>query len=145
MTYLLLPFNTIFAENFQDQLSQTTSLTVNDLLDLRLQILSAQMACGNYKIIDMGSIKFPVSIKIEDFKIVFEIEGKLKPELSSEIKDDIMKENMKFVYVAISELIRMYFSKLYFNKDKNIVGYWYYILGRVPHAKWENGEFIALQ
>ena len=120
-------------------------LTVKDVLELKLQILAAQMSCGSYKIPDMGSLKFPVSIKIDkDNKIIFEIEGNMQSDLSKDIQKEVMKESMEFVNVGISEFLRRQFPFLNYDSKSNIIGFWYYKFGHLKHAIFENNEFIIL-
>jgi hypothetical protein len=124
------------------KLSDYDTVTYKDMLDLRLQILAAQMTCGSYSIIDMGRLGFPVSISINDKnKIVFKIEGNLKDSLSKEIQKEIISEGFLFVETGITELIDDNFPDLNFDYSKNIIGYWYLADHHIPYAKWENGIF----
>ena len=49
-------------------LSDKVQLTYKDFLNLRLQILAAQLTSGSYSIIDMGRIDYPVSISFNKKK-----------------------------------------------------------------------------
>jgi len=143
----LLCCSASYAQLKENQLKETIKLTVKDLLDLRLQILAAQMTSGSYKIWDMGRLGFPVSIRIdENLKIVYEIEGNLPSNLSKDAQRDVMKnECMMFVEVGICDLIERYFDKLDFNADRDLIGFWYFVEGSVPRAKMENGNFYWLE
>ena len=137
-------FNNIYPQELTTQLAEKVYLTKGDLLKLKLQILSSQITCGSYIIIDMGRLRYPVSIILENDVIVFNIEGKIDKKLSDAVKADIMKEGMEFVYIAISKLIREEFPDLIFDNKKNIIGNWYYVMGHLCHARWENGDISIL-
>ena len=122
-------------------LSDKVQLTYKDLLDLRLQILAAQMTSGSFRIIDMGRLDYPISISInEQNKIVFEIEKRLDNELTIEIQKEIIQEGFVFVKTAISELIRTDFPNLNFDYKQNLIGYWYFDRGVAAKAKWEKDK-----
>jgi hypothetical protein len=124
------------------KLSDNIQLTYKDILELRLQILAAQMTSGCYTIMDMGGIDYPVSISInKQNKIIFKIEGNLKSQLSKEKQKEIMSEGFLFVKVGITELISVNFPKLKFNDSNDINGFWYYKDAHDPCAKWGNNTF----
>ena len=73
---LLILMSVLFANCYSQsnniKLSDNIQLTYKDVLELRLQILAAQMTSGCYTIEDMGGIDDPVSIAInKQNKIVF--------------------------------------------------------------------------
>jgi len=147
---IVLIFFTLIIGNCYSQsekvgLSDKVQLTYKDYLNLKLQILAAQMSSGSYIIIDIGRIDYPVSITInEQSKILFEIEKRLDTELAPETQKDIMEEGFVFVMTAISELIRRDFKNLNFDYQNDIIGYWYYNRIVSPKAKWEKGKFVWL-
>ncbi len=127
------------------KLSDKIEITYKDILDLKLQILAAQMSCGSFKIIDMGKVEFPVSIKFNDQnKIEFEIEGDFDKDYSNDTRKEIMQESFKIVEVGIKELIRRDFPKLNFDSN-NIIGFWYYTESYDPSAKWEENTFTWMK
>ena len=133
-----------YPQNGKVKLTDETKLTIKDILDIRLQILAAQMTCGSYTIVDMGELHFPVSIRFkEENKIVFEIDGEIKPGYSKAIQEEIITESFNFVDVGIKELIRSNYPQLDFDFSNNIIGYWYYkeSEGHLPKAKWQSGKF----
>jgi len=134
-----------YAQSHEIKLSDKIELTYHDLLDLKLQVLAAQMSSGSYRIIDMGRIRFPVSISIDRYnRIVFKIEGDLDPNLSIDKHKEIMEEGFQFVEVGIKELIRLNFPLLEFDTFNNIIGYWIYLEANDPCAIWEKESFSWL-
>lgn len=141
-TLILILFLSCYSQSTKTTLSNKTQLTCKDLLDIRLQILAAQMTCGSYSIIDMGRIEFPVSISINDQnEIIFKIEGNLNNQLSKEKQKEIMSEGFLFVKTGITEMISEKFADINFDCNKNIVGYWYLKDAYDPCAKWVNEIF----
>lgn len=130
------------AQSNEIKLTDKIELTYYDFLDLKLQILAAQMSSGSYSIIDMGKIRFPVSISLDHQNIiVFKIEGDLDTNLSIDKQKEIMQESFQFVKVGIMELIRLDFPRLEFDSFNNIIGYWNYSEAYDPSAKWEKDNF----
>lgn len=155
--FLLSCYGTCHAQLDTKQLQRTVTLTLEDLLDLRLKILAAQMSCGSFYILDMGSVGFPVSIEIGDSlgavskrsdkrKVVFRIRGRFNDrQLSRDEQKELIEQSMAIVDVGISQLFEYDFRQLGFDRDKYIVGYWYFSEASYPSAKWENGEFRWLK
>jgi hypothetical protein len=142
ITIMAILFTNCYSQSTSNKLADTIQLTYKDVLDLRLQILAAQITCGSYSIMDMGGVDYPVSIKINNKnKIIFKIEGTLKGQLTKEEQKEIMSEGFLFVQVGINELISEYFPKLSFKDSTDINGLWYYEGSYDPCAKWENGKF----
>jgi hypothetical protein len=142
--FLVLTFSLSqsFSQSNRVELSDKIQLTYGDLLDLRLQILAAQMTCGSFSIIDMGGIDYPVTIYInEDQRIVFEIEKNIDNKLPINTQREIIEEGFVFVKTAINELFRMNFKNLNFDLKNNLIGYWYYSKELDAKAKWEKGQF----
>lgn len=140
---LIIMLNVYSQNNFM-KLTDEVKLTYKDLVEIRLQLLAAQISCGSYTIIDMGKLRFPVSIGFnENDLIVFEIEGEIKPEYSQSIHEEIITESFVFVEVSIKELFRNHFRYLDYDFSNKIIGYWYYkeSEGRLAKAKWQNGKF----
>ena len=132
-----------YSQSKQHELSDSCYLTYKDVLDIKLQILAAQMTCGSYRILDMGCIDYPVLISFKNKnQIIFIITSNVDQKLSKEIQENIMVEGFKFVKTGISELIRIEFKGLNLDLNKNIIGYWYLKDSLVPQANWENGKFI---
>ncbi len=141
--YLLLSFLIVnsYAQFSKKSLSDTISITTKDMLDLRLQILAAQISSGSFKIHDLGHFGFPVSIRLDnELKISFEIEGEIKHNLSQEIKKEIVSESMEYIVIAISEMIRLSLPKIKFDKTKDVIGCWYFKNGNVPRVKLKDGK-----
>jgi len=135
-----------YAQLSKKILSDTISITTEDMLDLRLQVLAAQISSGSYKIYDLGRFSFPVSIRLDNkSKISFEIEGEIKQNLSQEKKNEIVTESMEYIVIAISEMIRVSFPKINFEKNKDVIGYWYFKNGNVPRVKMENGKITWIE
>jgi hypothetical protein len=136
-------FVTCFAQLNQHKLSDNYNITYKDLLEIKLQILSTQMTCGNYIILDMGTLGYPVSIYFDnDNKIIFKITKNIDQNLSRDLKKNIMEEGFNFVKTGISELIRTEFKGLIFDLNKDLLGLWHLANDPTPIAKWENGKFI---
>jgi len=49
--FLLLFYSVSYAQLKENQINEIVTLTVKDLLDLRLQILAAQISSGSYRIL----------------------------------------------------------------------------------------------
>lgn len=155
--FLLSYCGTCHAQLDRKQLLQTVTLTLEDILDLRLKILAAQMSSGSFYILDMGSVGFPVSIEIGDSlgalskssdkrKVVFTIRGRIDDhQLSRDEQKEIIEQSIAVVNVGISQLFEYDFRQLRFDRNKDIVGYWYFSEASFPSAKWERGEFIWLK
>ena len=143
--FLIAIMATLFTNCYSQsnsKLSDTIQLSYKDVLDLRLQILAAQITCGSYSIMDMGGVDYPVSIKINNKnKIIFKIEGTLKGQLTKEEQKEIMSEGFLFVQVGINELTSEYFPRLSFKDSTDINGFWYYKGSYNSCAKWENSKF----
>ncbi|MCK9401742.1 MAG: hypothetical protein M0Q51_17385 [Bacteroidales bacterium] len=134
-----------YSQSDETKLSDKIELSYKDFLDLKLQILATQMSCGNYSISDMGKIRFPVSISLDDHnKIVFKIDGDLDTNLSNETRKEIMMEGFQFVQVGIKELLRLDFPEIKFDTFNNIIGFWYYSEAYDPCAKWEKNNFTSI-
>ncbi len=128
------------------QLTRRVTLTVRVLLDLRLQILAAQMSSNSFFILDMGSVGFPVSIEINDsLKIVFEIRGSFESKLARDAQETVIQESMAVVDAGIYELFRRKFPQINFDRNKDLIGYWYFSESQEPSAKWQNGKFSWLK
>lgn len=135
-----------FAQLNRAELASEMTMTVQDFLDLRLQIFAAQISCGSYQILDYPPLTHPVSIDLDtDLRIRFEIEGDLDSNLSGKAKAGIIKSGMEFMRTAITELLRRNFPDIDFDRKKDIVGYWHFGGGNIPLAKWENGNLIWLR
>lgn len=150
--YLFIVFSIlmlyVYSQNNLMKLTDEVKLTYKDLVEIRLQLLAAQISSGSYTVIDMGNLHFPVSIRFnENNLIVFEIEGEIKSEHSQSIHEEIITESFVFVEVCIKELFRNNFPFLDFDYSDNIIGYWYYkeSEGRIPKAKWHNGSFFWIE
>jgi hypothetical protein len=131
-----------YSQTTKRALSDVTQITYKDLLDIKLQILAAQMTSGSYSIIDMGRLGFPISILINDQnKIIFSIEGDINNQLSEKKKREIISECCLFAETGLCEMIRKNFNELDYDYSKNIIGYWYYKDALEPCAKWENNNF----
>lgn len=142
---VIISFFTCYSQSNNIKLADTIHLTYKDVLDLRLQILAAQITSGCYTIEDMGGIAFPVSIRINNKnKIEFKTEGSFENKITKEQQKEIMSEGFLFVRVGITELIERHFSKINFNKN-DIVGYWYLKGAHDPCAKWEHDKFEWLK
>jgi hypothetical protein len=142
LVIILVLFGSCNNEAKKPELSDKIQIKYKDILDLRLQILAAQMTSGSFSIIDMGSINYPVSISINDQnKIIFKIVKTLEKNLSEEIQKEIIQEGFEFVNTGIAEMIRKNLPGLDFDFNSNIIGYWYYDEYREPQAIWENSYF----
>ncbi len=144
LNLLIVLIFSCYSQDKKIKLTDTYNLSVTELLDLRLQILSCQISCGNHKIIDMGSMNFPVSITLnEKNEIVFEIVGEINAELSKETHKEIITESFEFISVSINELLRNYFPLLEFENSSKVYGFWYYknSEGHIAKAKWINSKF----
>jgi hypothetical protein len=153
MKNILLTLTILYLFSFESiaqlnkkQLAIEEQITVKEILDLRLQVLSAQISSGSYIILDLPRLTFPVSINIDDdLRIRFEINGNLPSDISKETKNGLVKGGMIFVQTAISELLRRNFPKIDFDRKKDILGFWYFGEGYVPLAKWENDNITWLR
>jgi|WetSurMetagenome_2_1015567.scaffolds.fasta_scaffold178620_2 hypothetical protein len=142
ITIMAILFTNCQSQSESNKLSDTIQLTYKDVLELRLQILAAQISCGSYNIMDMGGVGYPVSIKINNKnKINFKIEGTLTGQLTKEEQEEIMSEGFMFVQVAINEMIGEYLPQLTFRDSTDINGFWYLKGSYDPCAKWENSKF----
>jgi hypothetical protein len=142
---LLLIICNVFSQVNSKKLTDEIKLTYKDLIQIRLELLAAQISSGSYNIIDMGKLHFPVSIDFnEKNEIIFEIEGDIKPEYAKDIHEEIITESFFFVEISIKELFRNNHPQLNFDFSNNIIGYWYYeeSEGRIPKAKWQSGKFF---
>ncbi len=145
LLFLLLS-GSCYAQFSKRSLSDTISVTTKDMLDLRLQLLAAQISSGSFKIYDLGRFGFPVSIKLDnDLKISFEIEGEIEQNMSQEIKNEIVSESMEYIVIAISEMIRVSFPMVEYDNAKDVIGYWYYKNGNIPRVKLENGKITWIK
>lgn len=123
-----------------------TDVTIKDILEIRLQILAAQMTCGSYRILDMGIIHYPINIRIDDNKkIIIEIVGDPRIDLSKDIQEEIMSEAFLFAQTGINELFLKDFPKIEFDVTKDIAGYWYLENAHEPCAKWENSTLSWIE
>ncbi|MBE0636977.1 MAG: hypothetical protein IH598_00480 [Bacteroidales bacterium] len=142
ITFILLCFVNCNAQSKKNNLSDKIDLTYHDFLNLKLQILAAQISSGSYTIVDMGKFLFPVSISLNRQNIiVFKIEGDLDLSLPIDKQKEIMQEGFQFVKVSIMELLRLDFPLLDFDSFNNIIGFWNYVEAYDPCARWERDEF----
>lgn len=140
-TFVCLIQNSCYSQLDIKQLQKHKELTIQDILDLNLQILSTQLSCGAYSIPDMGRIDTPVSIELsKDLIIKFNIEGELPEKISTQDTMEIVKETMEILFVAIRELLYSKFPELNFDPQSCIVGYWTHMDTPERIAIWEKGH-----
>ena len=141
MAGLVLTCGVCLAQLDTASLKKPVTLTVRQVLEMRLQLLAAQLSTKALRIEDMGSLDFPVLIEIaENGTIKFSLRGTFDRSLEQSVQEEILERNMSIVTLLIRSLVREAFPQVKLQSPRDIEGLWYPGEAYYPKATWEGNR-----
>ncbi len=143
ISVIVFAFNSYtYCQLNSEKLKSTVQLTMQDLVEIKLDILAVKISSGSYLQPDIGEYRFPIDIYLNsDNKVIFEIEKGFPDDLNiTQLRENI-RESFILVIIGINDLMNTEFKELKFNSEKSLIGYWRFPNDPELVASWEKDKF----
>ncbi len=125
------------------QMNRKIDITTKEYVQMWLNVISVELSTGTLFYQDMGEIGCRVNLRINsDNKIEFELDDDYDTTLTESQNEQIIKNKIEFVSVALTDLFHNHFPMIKYIWNDDVEGYWYEKEGLIRIAKWKAGNIF---